>query len=110
MNTLNTVEAGFAALADGELVDAAGGRPERLDALLMGLEGLRGLWEQHRSDPPTQSEKPRGFGAFAQDMFSRKPMGFCFGTVRGAVVDFLSGGERKASQSPECSNQMQSKE
>ena len=88
-NVLAAIDAGFGALADGEAVEATGGRPARHDALLMGLEGLLGLWERHRSDRPTQSEGERGFGAFAQDVFAAEPVGFPPGTVRGAVVDFL---------------------
>jgi hypothetical protein len=99
MNTLDTVAAGFSALADGETVDASGGRPQRHDALLMGLQGLRGLWQQYRPDPPTQSENARGFGAFAMAMFAVQPVGFPVGTVRGAVIDFLLGGSQEEEQS-----------
>jgi hypothetical protein len=95
MNVLDTVASGFEALADGERVDAPGGRPVRHDALLMGLQGLRGFWERHRSDKPTQSQKARGFGAFAQQMFTSEPVGFPAASVRGAVIDFLPGGGSK---------------
>lgn len=87
---LHTLEMGFAAAADGEAVAGAGGRPVRHDALLMGLEGLEGLWRRHRSDAPNLSEKERGFGALAIDVLACADVGFAPETVRGAVVDFLS--------------------
>ena len=88
MDALKTIELGFAGLAEQQDVTKGGG-PMRHDALHMGLEGLFGLWQHHRSDPATQSQNERGFAAFALDMFAGSPVGFDQGTVIGAVVDML---------------------
>jgi hypothetical protein len=88
-NMLDTVDLGFGGLADGQFVTTRGGRPERHDALMMGLEGLMGFWKRYRPERPTQSENAGGFGAFALDMFAGGVVGFSAGTVRGAVMDIL---------------------
>lgn len=86
---LHTAELGFGALADGQEIANKGGRPQRHDALLLGLEALDGLWRRHRTDAPTLSENERGFCALAIDVFGKRGVGFEDGTVRNAVVDFL---------------------
>ncbi|MBR0660472.1 hypothetical protein [Neoroseomonas oryzicola] len=88
-NLLATVTLGFGALADQQAVATGGGRPERHDALVMGLEWLLGLWKQYRSDAPTMSENAKGFGAFALEMLANDAVGFSAGTVRGGVVEIL---------------------
>lgn len=92
---VQTVAAGFAARADAEQVVPLGGRPVRHDALLMGLEGLEGLWRRHRADAPSLSENERGFCALAIDLLAASPVGFDAGTVRNAVVDFLRKGHEE---------------
>jgi len=101
VDALDAIADGFATLADGETVSAEGGRPQRHDALQMGLEGLLGLWRHHRpDDPPDQSEKQGGFLAFAWDVFAVPPAGFDRGTVQGAVIDLLRADEAVGAAPP----------
>ena len=87
--TLETVEAGFAALGEQQDISKGGG-PQRPDALRMGLEGLLGFWNHYRAgEPATQSRNERGFAAFAVVMFAAPPVEFDEATVVGAVVALL---------------------
>lgn len=98
VKVLDVMAAGFGALADAQEVVPHGGRPERHDALQMGLEWLLALWNRYRpGERPDQSEKSDGFAAFALAVLAVPPVAFDPGTVRGAVIDLLRAREADVS-------------